>query len=97
MPNPLMSSFSDEMINVPITNTDKAYQSYLWCKCDGVNGVKANTDKCKMYEVCRRNYVNNNRIDFKANSKTISSIDQKLYDSCINVFENFPRYLDANK
>jgi len=96
MPTPQLSSFSENMINVPITSKNVGDQSYLWCKCDGDAGVNANTDDCKMYEVCKRNYANNNRIDFKANKENISLIDRQIYDSCVNVFENFPRYLDAN-
>ena len=96
MPIPELSSFSEELINIPITSTNRAHQSYLWCKCDGDSGVNANTNECKMYDVCKRNYDNNNKIDFKATKDTISEMDRQLYDSCINVFENFPRYLDAN-
>ena len=96
MPTPEMSSFTQDVINIPLTSTNTADQSYLWCKCDGDEGINANTKECKMFNVCRKNYANNNKIDYKATFDNISSIDKQTYDSCIVVFENFPRYLDAN-
>jgi len=96
MPSPEMSSFTQDVINIPLTSTNTADQAYLWCKCDGDNGINANTKECKMFDVCRKNYANNNKIDYKATFTNINSIDKQTYDSCIVVFENFPRYLDAN-
>ena len=96
MPSPEMSSFSQDVINIPLTSTNTADQAYLWCKCDGDDGINANTKECKMFDVCRKNYANNNKLDYKATFTTINNIDKQTYDSCIVVFENFPRYLDAN-
>jgi hypothetical protein len=96
MPTPEMSSFSQDIINIPLTSTNTSDQSYLWCKCDGENGINANTKECKMFDVCRKNYANNNKLDLKSTFTTISDIDKQTYDSCIVVFENFPRYLDTN-
>jgi len=96
MPSPEMSSFSQDVINIPLTSTNTADQAYLWCKCDGDDGINANTKECKMFDVCRKNYANNNKLDYKATFTTINSIDKQTYDSCIVVFENFPRYLDTN-
>jgi hypothetical protein len=96
MPSPEMSSFTQDVVNIPLTSTNTADQSYLWCKCDGDDGINANTRECKMFDVCRKNYANNNKLDYKATFTTINTIDKQTYDSCIVVFENFPRYLDAN-
>ena len=97
MPKPQVASFTEELINIPITSSNLSYQSYLWCKCDGDNGINANTDECKSYDLCRRNYANNNKIDFKATYSTISSFDKEIYDRCIIAFkENFPHYLETN-
>jgi hypothetical protein len=96
MPSPEMSSFTQDVINIPLTSTNTADQAHLWCKCDGDDGVNANTKECKMFDVCRKNYANNNKLDYKATFTTINKIDKQTYDSCTVVFENFPRYLDAN-
>jgi len=96
MPSPEMSSFTQDVVNIPLTSTNTADQSYLWCKCDGDDGINANTRECKMFDVCRKNYANNNKLDYKATFTTINTIDKQTYDSCTVVFENFPRYLDTN-
>jgi hypothetical protein len=96
MPSPEMSSFTQDVVNIPLTSTNTADQSVLWCKCDGDDGINANTRECKMFDVCRKNYANNNKLDYKATFTTINTIDKQTYDSCTVVFENFPRYLDTN-
>jgi hypothetical protein len=96
MPSPEMSSFTQDVVNIPLTSTNTADQSLLWCKCDGDDGINANTRECKMFDVCRKNYANNNKLDYKATFTTINTIDKQTYDSCTVVFENFPRYLDTN-
>jgi hypothetical protein len=95
MPSPEMSSFTQDVVNIPLTSTNTADQSYLWCKCDGDDGINANTRECKMFDVCRKNYANNNKLDYKATFTTINTIDKQTYDSCIVVFENFPSNVTA--
>jgi len=97
LPEPNEQSFTQELINVPLDSKNSFEAPYLWCKCDeNTDKAYSNTESCKAYDVCHRNYANNNRIDSKSTYTTIGTIDKQIYDYCTKAFINFPKYLQTN-
>ena len=92
MPEPDTKSFTEPKDNIPITSDDISYQSYIWCKCNGDDGINNNTEKCKTFNICRDNYAENKNYTYD----NISDINKKIYDDCKTVYSNFPKYLEIN-
>ena len=93
MPDPFdASSFTEPKENISISSDNKAYQSYIWCKCNGDDGINNNTDSCKAYDICRDNYAK-----FKDSTyDNVPDVNKDIYRNCKIRFPNFPKYLEAN-
>jgi hypothetical protein len=94
MPDPDAVSFTEPAENIPISSDNKSYQSYIWCKCDGDNGINNNTDNCKAYNLCRENYATYK--NSTNNDKNMPEIQKEIYNNCLIKFPNFPKYLEVN-
>ena len=92
MPEPDVISFTESTENMPMTSDNKSYQSYIWCKCNGDDGINNNTSRCKNYKICRDHYNK-----FKESTiNDVSKVEKQIYDDCITVFPNYPKYLEVN-
>jgi len=92
MPEPDAKSFTESAENIPITSYNNSYKSYIWCKCNGEDGINNNTERCKAFNVCRDNYATNKNSTYQL----ISDFDKKIYEDCKNVYPSFPKYLEVN-
>jgi hypothetical protein len=92
MPEPDAISFTEPTENIPISSDNKSYQSYIWCKCNGDDGVNNNTDRCKAYNICRDNYAKFKDTPYDL----VPPVNKDIYDNCITVFPNYPKYLEIN-
>jgi hypothetical protein len=95
MPDPDTKSFTEPKENIPMTSDDISYQSYIWCKCNGDDGINNNTQKCKTFNICRDNYAANKnaRLEDFPNK---DDIVLQIYDNCKNLYSTFPKYLEVN-
>jgi hypothetical protein len=92
MPEPDAISFTELTENMPITSDNKSYQSYIWCKCNGDDGINNNTTRCKDYKICHEHYNK-----FKESTiNDVSIVEKQIYDDCLTVFPNYPKYLEVN-
>ena len=100
MPDPTERSFIDVFDNNQLNATNTDQRPYIWCKkCNANDANNANNEsslRCIGYDICRKNYANNNKADYKATWNNIKDIDKQIYYNCSNAFINFPRYLDIN-
>ena len=98
MPDPIDSlAFTESAENIPITSDNKSYQSYIWCKCNGEDGVNNNTDICKAYNTCRDNYSTYK--NYRYEDQNVTELAKQVYENCKNhpKFKNtFPKYLEVN-
>ena len=92
MPEPDAISFTEPTENIPISSDNKSYESYIWCKCNGDDGVNNNTDRCKAYNICRDNYAKFKDTPYDL----VPHVNKDIYDNCITVFPNYPKYLEIN-
>jgi hypothetical protein len=92
MPEPDAISFTEPNENIPISSDNKSYQSYIWCKCNGDDGVNNNTDRCKSYNICRDNYAKFKDTPYDL----VPSVNKDIYNNCMTVFPNYPKYLEIN-
>ena len=97
MPDPTEKSFTDTFDDTQLNTTNTDQRPYIWCnKCNVNDNNNTSSTMCKAYDVCKKNYSKNNKVDNKSTFTTISEIDKQIYDNCVNAFINFPKYLQAN-
>ena len=95
MPEPIDAlAFTEPAENIPISSENKSYQSYIWCNCNGKDGVNYNTDRCKSFERCRANYATYKNYTY--DDEKMPNIEKDIYKNCKIFSDYFPKYLEVN-